>query len=369
MTKQESAEQNGQPFRIWASACSHLSSDLHHGRRSFAEAMDQSDRGGILGGPAFDWDIGLHLGDLSGTQTPPTDAEGPEVPSQMSSSPRHSRSSIYTLAGNHDASGPDEETQWWFRKYVDPLGENTATSGVDPAQMPYKVTGEWDRYSFTVGNVLVLMMSDRNDGGPPVGRGARGGYPSGVVHRETFEWWKDMVAANPDKIILSCHHYMLKETTAGSGPWEGFIKQADGSYMGFFHGYAPDGGPEGASYLYWCGDTPDAQVFEKHLAENPGVIDLWLGAHTHTVPDVVLNGRGMIEEKWGVTFMNVSALTKYHIGKIHRSAPMSRLLTFEEGSDELLVQCYLHTADYAPQGWFKPVERRIKLRHPFRAAE
>jgi hypothetical protein len=29
---------------------------------------------------------------------------------------------------------------------------------------------------------------------------------------------------------------------------------------------------------------------------------------------------------------------------------MSRLLTFTEGSDEVQVQCYLHTSIYAPQG-------------------
>jgi hypothetical protein len=25
--------------------------------------------------------------------------------------------------GDHDASGPAEETQWWFRKWIDPPGE------------------------------------------------------------------------------------------------------------------------------------------------------------------------------------------------------------------------------------------------------
>jgi len=352
-------------LRIWASACSHIATDAQHGRRSFAEAMAQADQGGAEGGQAFDWDIGLHLGDLSGTQPPPTDEEGPEVVAQLSSSAKHPRSHIYTLAGNHDASGPQEEAQWWFRKWVDPLGENTAVSGVDPAAMPYPVTGRWDRYAFTVGNMRVLMMSDRNDGGPPVGRGQRGGYPGGVIHPETFDWWKNEVESHRDKIIVSCHHYVLKETTTASGPWEGFHQDADGKYHSLFHGYFADGAPEGASYLYWCGHTPDAQVFEHYLAEHEAAVDLWLGGHTHTVPDIVLSGRSMIEQKWGTTFVNVSALTKYHVGKIHRSAPMSRLFTFTEGSDEVLVQCYMHTSDYAPQGWFKPVERRVKLRRPF----
>jgi hypothetical protein len=45
---------------------------------------------------------------------------------------------------------------------------------------------------------------------------------------------------------------------------------------------------------------------------------------------------------------------------------MSRLLTFTEGSDEVQVQCYLHTSTYAPQGWYAPAERTIHLGKPFK---
>jgi len=61
--------------------------------------------------------------------------------------------------------------------------------------------------------------------------------------------------------------------------------------------------------------------------------------------------------------VNVSAITKYH-GK-RNSIPMSRLFTFTDGSDEVRVQCYLHTDQYAEQGWYEPSERTIKLRHQF----
>jgi len=44
---------------------------------------------------------------------------------------------------------------------------------------------------------------------------------------------------------------------------------------------------------------------------------------------------------------------------------MSRLLTFEEGSRDVDVRCYLHTSDYAPQGWYGPSERTVSLRYPF----
>ena len=40
---------------------------------------------------------------------------------------------------------------------------------------------------------------------------------------------------------------------------------------------------------------------------------------------------------------------------------MSRLLTFTEGSDLVRVQCYLHTSEYAPQGWYSPAERLVRV--------
>lgn len=66
------------------------------------------------------------------------------------------------------------------------------------------------------GNLLFLMMSDRNDGGTPIGRGRRGGYPAGAVSMETFQWWKQMVEQNQGKIIVTCHHHVLKDTTVAS---------------------------------------------------------------------------------------------------------------------------------------------------------
>ena len=109
---------------------------------------------------------------------------------------------------------------------------------------------------------------------------------------------------------------------------------------------------------------PDAQAFESYLADHPNAIDLWLGGHTHTHPDDRFGGRSHIEQKWGVNFINVAALTRYH-GKLHLCTPMSRLFTFEEGHSQVRVQCYLHTSQFAPQGFYPPAERTITLRHPF----
>ena len=353
-------------FRLWAIGDAHVGTDLKRNRESLAEAIRQSEEGGNEGGPPFHWDIALNVGDFSGNQGPPTDDEGREVVRQYAAATKHRREDFYDLAGNHDASGPGDATQWWFRKWIDPTGENTQFSSVDSKRRRYPIQGTWERFSFRVGNLLFLVMSDRNDGGPPVGRDKKGGYPAGAVTGETFDWWKRMVADNKDAIIISAHHHMLRETTVASGPWEGFIKKPDGTWQSHYHGYFPDSGSEGASYLYWVDGKPDAQAFESHLAARPNAIDLWFGGHTHTNPDDRKGGRSHIERKWDVNFINCCALSRHHASKT--TLPMSRLLTFTEGSREVRVQCYLHTSQYAPQGWYTKAETVIHLGKPFRVA-
>ncbi len=88
---------------------------------------------------------------------------------------KHRREQVYNIAGNHDASpyghpaNEGKETNWWFRKWCDPVGEHTETSGVDPKKRPYPIDGTWERYTFKLGNIRFLMMSDRNDLPYPVG--------------------------------------------------------------------------------------------------------------------------------------------------------------------------------------------------------
>ena len=349
-------------FHVWAAGDSHVGTDIRRGRESLADALRQSE--GQADSERFDWDVMLDVGDLSGSQEPPNDEEGELVAQQYSVLRDHHRSQIYNIVGNHDASGPGEKNpQWWFRKYGDPLGEHAAASGVDPTKRPFTVQGEWDHYRIEIGNLVVLMMGDRNDGGPPVGRGTRGGYPAGAVTGETFDWWVREVEANQDRIIVSVHHHMLKETTVGSGEWEGFGPPDEyGKRPGKYHGYFPDGGPMGSGYLYWVGGNPDAQAFERYLAANPGAIDLWIGGHTHTNPDDQINGRGLIVRKWDVTFLNCAAMSAYHG---HLNVPMSRPLTLTDGAESLRVRCYMHTSQYRPQGFYDAAERIVPLRRRF----
>lgn len=351
-------------FRLWAFGDAHVGTDLKNKRESLADALRQSESGG-KNSPPFDWDIAINVGDLSGSQGPPSDEEGREVLRQFAVLKKHPREAIYDICGNHDRNPNGEPECHWFRKWVDPTSENTKTSQVDPKKRPYPVEGTWERYSFRVGNLLFLMMSDRNEPTQKVGRGTYGGNPSGVVTGDTYRWWEQMVAKNSDSIILSAHHYVLKNTTVASGEWEGF-KKRDGNYVSNYHGYYPKSTPKGASYLYWQDSKQDAGLFEKYLAEHPSASALWFGGHTHTNPDDRTGNKSHIETKWGTHFLNVCALSRYH-GKEH-SRPMSRVLTFTEGSDEVKVQCYMHTSEYAPAGWYAKVERTLKLPRAFRPA-
>jgi hypothetical protein len=348
-------------FRLWVFSDAHVGRDKKYGPRdSLAEAILQSESAS-----GFDWDIALDLGDMSGDVGLPKDPEGEEIVRQFGVLKKHCREQIYDLSGNHDRSGLDEPHAWWWRKWIDPTGEHTGFSRVDAAKRPFPIDGTWERYSFRVGNVLFLMMSDINEPSQKVGRGTYGGNPSGVVSGETFRWWKRMVEENPTSIIISAHHYMLKNTTVASGEWEGFQRDTKGVWKERYHGYWPDSTPQGASYLYWVDSKPDSGAFENFLGASPGRVALWLGGHTHTAPGDTYGAKSHIERRWGTTFINVAGLTKY-MGAPENCVPRSWLLTFTDGSDEVTAQCYLHTSDYAQQGWYSKFDRVIKLSKPFK---
>ena len=367
------AEAAPREFSIWAASCAHVPADIRRGRESLAKAIRQSE-GLIEGAPAFDWDIMIDAGDLSAHQYPPGDRDGMELIRQYQAMTKHRREQIYNVPGNHDAPYYDHGPGSWIRKWGDPLGENTEFSGVDPKRRPFPVEGTWERYRFQAGNILFLMLSDRNDVPEPVGRGhskdnRRGGYPAGAVTRATFNWWKQQVLANQDKIIITMHHHVLRDTTIASGNGEGNPR---------YHGAS--GGAAGSSYLYYLIEdedpenfkyTSDAHVFEDFLGEfhqqhGKGAIDLWIGGHTHVHgPTDDWGDKTISERKWGVGFLQVAALTRHHGGSI----PLSRLIRFTDGTPQLQADVYLHEPWFEnnPVGFYKPSSINWPLRHSFRA--
>ncbi|BBX61492.1 hypothetical protein MSAS_06660 [Mycobacterium saskatchewanense] len=355
------------PFRLWVFGDAHVGTDRRHGRLSLAEAITQSEFGGSEGGPPFEWDVAIDVGDMSGGHHQvPDDAEGEEVRRQFAALRRHRREDIYSVCGNHDRSGLHESEAWWWQKWVDPLGGHTRFSGVDPSARRYPVVGVWQHYSFRVGNLLFLMLSDRNEPTQTVGRGPLGGNPGGVVSGATFDWWNHMVLTHPDSIIVTVHHYVLKDTTVASGEWEGVRRGPDGSLREHYHRPFERGTPHAASYLYWVDSKPDSGIFERFLADHPGRVQLWFAGHTHTHPDDTYGGKTHIEKRWGTWFVNAASLSRYHMPIT--TVPISRLLTFTPGSRDVRVQCYLHTSQHAPQGWYAKAERTITLDTAFTAA-
>ena len=357
-------------FNLWAYGDAHVPADMRHGRESLAEAFRQSEGTGNPAHPVFDWDIAVDVGDNSAGQHLPTDAEGLQVLAQYEVLKKHRREEIYTICGNHDRNGLREPEGEWFRKWMDPLGEQPETSKLDRSLRPYPVAGTWERYSFCVGNILFLMTSDVNEPSQVVGRGDLdgkvGGNPGGVVSQETFAWWREMVLTHPDDIVVTVHHYVLKDTTVASGPWEGMMMDDDGHWRTNYHGLKSQSTPEGASYLYWVGGNPNSYAFQKVLAAHPGCVDLWLGGHTHASPVDTHGGKSHVEEKYGTHFMNVCGLTRHH-GNSCNCHPMSRIMSFTDGSDKVKVRCYLHDDSFAPVGWFPENERVITLSRPFQS--
>jgi len=360
-------------FNIWAASCAHVPADIRKGRESLAKAIRQSE-GLIKGAPAFNWDIMIDAGDLSAHQYPPGDPDGRELIRQYQAMTKHRREQIYNVPGNHDAPYYDHGPGSWIRKWGDPLGENTEFSGVDPKRRPFPVEGTWERYKFPAGNILFLMLADRNDVPEPVGRGhsrdhRRGGYPAGAVTRATFNWWKQQVLENQDMIIITMHHHVLRDTTIASGNGEGNPR---------YHGAS--GGPAGSSYLYYLIEnedpenfkyTSDAHVFEDFLDEfhkkhGRGAIDLWIGGHTHVHgPTDDWGDKTISERRWGVGFLQVAALTRHHGGSI----PLSRLITFADDSDQFSADVYLHESWFEdnPIGVYEPSKITWPLRHKFAA--
>ncbi|GEM_PF-75041 len=365
----QGAEKSPREFRVWATSCAHVPADIRRGRESLAHVIRQSE-GLIEGAPAFDWDIMIDAGDLSAHQQPPGDRDGKELIRQYRAMTKHRREQIYNVPGNHDAPYYDQGPGSWFQKWGDPLGRHTEYSGVDPKRRPFPVEGNWERYRFVAGNILFLMLADRNDAPEPVGRGhskdaKSGGYPAGAVTRETFNWWKQQVLDNQDKIIVTMHHHALRDTTTASGRGEGNPR---------YHGSS--GGAEGSSYLYYLieNDDPedfrykkDAHVFEDfldsfHKEHGRGAIDLWIAGHTHVKgPDDNWGDKTITERRWGVSFLQVAALTRHHGG----SHPLSRLLTFTGGSNEVTTRVYLHDGSYEknPVGWYARATNKLTLRH------
>lgn len=294
---------------------------------SLADAVSQVE--------GFPWDFYVNAGDTFGFDCP-SQEDAQEVWEQLGDIALLG----YHVLGNHD---PDPDSAQTFREYLSPWSYTP----------PYSVTGQWDRYSFEVGNVLFLMLSDRNypfEEAPFARPSCGAGSPAGRHTPGQFLWWKNRVEDNPDKIIITVAHHALEDTTAYTGMDEGFEEGIHSAFSWFDQA--------GSSFIYAIGDhTTDGRTsqfpggppvmgpipedYRGYLAENPGAISIWLHGHTHWTldPDSRFNGRGMEAVVSEVLFMNLGAITTHHAPP---DVAFSRFLQFTDGSTHVSIKTWLH---------------------------
>lgn len=155
-------------------------------------------------------------------------------------------------------------------------------------------------YSVTVGNILFIFMSDAERG------------KATEIPDEVFEWWKELVINNQDKIIVVTTHAPLE----GSGiPFSGIRER----------------------------QIIDSERFTEVLRDYR--VDLWLSGHLH-LPHSMWNATVEKEELGGAVFIHISSIRPEVLG-IKESE--SRVLTFVCGSDKVLVRVRNHeNMDWTP---------------------
>lgn len=344
-------------FNIWDCGCPHCSADRSNGRNSITQSISEILR--------FRPDYSYIKGDFGSNQggwesTSPTDVtDAIDVAAQLNSNAGLPPERQEKLLGNHDGS-EDPGTYTLFRTYVDPMGENTATSGVNPALFPYPRTGDWRRGTTLIGNLLCIRIGDANgDGCPPAGfpAGPLGGYPSGSWLLSDEQWFESVVLANQDKNIFVFAHHLLKDTTVATGDNEGVL--------GGFHGST--GQPIGSGRLHniiidsttYEDDQTRIQTF---LNANPGCIQAWFGAHTHyNVGETYAGRTWYYVDANGVYHVNNGGLTRYHVLK----QPQSGLIKLTEGSSIAKNYKMHHGGYYKYAGLDSNYVLNIPLRYAF----
>ncbi len=169
-------------------------------------------------------------------------------------------------------------------------------------------------YAVTVDNILIIMMSDEKR------------TPQSEISQATFEWWKGLVAANQDKILITVTHACL----AGSGL---------------------------ASALFPTMRLASSGRFERALKEHP--VDLWISGHNHLTSSIISK------------FSRPSAFPHtlfVEVASIHLTALSgieSYIFEFRDGSTDCLVLTRDHqSARFRP---FREMTHRLRV--PYRKGD
>ena len=166
-------------------------------------------------------------------------------------------------------------------------------------------------YTVEHGNLLFIFISDE-----------KGGKPTDITN-ETFEWWKETVKNNQDKIIITVTH-------------------------------APLEGSEIPFSTYRDRQILDSKRFRDVLKENK--VDLWLSGHLH-LPNEFTNTINQNEELNGTVFIHISSIRPEFAGLKHSE---SRILEFYCDDNKLKIR----SRDHKTQKWNAEIEQTVELSKP-----
>lgn len=359
-------------YRIWAWSCPHLNADITQGSQNNIEiAISQLQTEGLS------FDLSFCAGDYDSQQDPPdvtTNAsEGSTLVSALSNLTNIglSQNLLDRIAGNHDAGDGEMD---WFLRYIDPLGNNTAYSQVNPkTDVVTMATNTWHSYYRVLGKFLFLYISDRNDLPYPYGRGGSvesGGHPSGTITLETWQWMQNVILNNTDKNIIVVTHQNPRNTTIGTGDGDGSIGIGSNTHL---HGESGIAAGSGSLYSIYdentmTADSPTTAFLDFFEANPSHTVVLWCAGHSHGYLAETLNGK---EEKYdihGVSFINLQHLTRYHV-PTGRTPTHSMSKIFEVYKKKIIVKHYNHqdvvsnpAGSDASQGFYDTLEYEIDLK-------
>ncbi len=163
-------------------------------------------------------------------------------------------------------------------------------------------------YSVAYGNMLFIFLSDDQRGKPT------------EVSAEVFEWWKNLVIENQDKIITVVTHAPL-----------------EGSKIPFSK--------------YDDRQVTDSERFREVLKEY--TVDLWLSGHLH-LPNEFTNTINRNKKFSDTLFVHISSIRPEFLGLKHSQ---SRILEFICGEDIVKIK----SRDHKSEKWNKEIEADYKL--------
>lgn len=355
--------QRNQTFGIWAFSDQHVSADT--GR--LQQAVQQIDN--------ETWDIALNLGDAFKADAA-GDTEGQQWVSELDNFTNHNISSVYSIMGNHDANDESDPVgpNYYFQKYVDPAGNNPTTSKIVNAYRPYAINalGNDDYASFylKIGNMLIIMLGDRNEGPPPMGEdglgtGSANFRASGGLTLAEWNAFTSLVENNTDKIIIVCSHQGIRDTTIGTGNDEffpAFYRMAD-PYSAYPDRFGDITEAKKAGYIAYIENTLYEDTINTWITQNGQYIDLWMTGHYHRKINDSWAGRTRFANAFGTNFLNIasvnSILHNYYWGLLESKSNLIEI----KGST-MTIRTYIHYDQNGiiPQGFYNEETITLQLK-------